>query len=73
MSAKDHGLPYLRAWRLYRGMKQRELGPPGWISDLERGIHGATYVSVCKLAEKLRIRPIDLLRSSPPGRQRKVS
>lgn len=66
MSAKDHGLPYLRAWRLHRGLKQRELGNRAWVSDVERGVHGVTYLSVCRLAEKLHIRPIDLLRSSPP-------
>jgi transcriptional regulator with XRE-family HTH domain len=65
------GLPYLKAWRLYRFMSQSELKDKtgiaiSTISYLENGREQANTRTIGKLAEALGITREQLVRERPP-------
>lgn len=68
-SIKGTPLPYLRAWREWRGMSQEELSrkaevTPATISRLENGAV-ARFGTIAKLATALQITREQLMRSDP--------
>jgi transcriptional regulator with XRE-family HTH domain len=63
-------LPYLRAWRQWRGLSQAELATRAgiWrptVTTVENGKTAATYATIGKLAEALDISREALLHDQP--------
>ena len=70
MPESESSIPYLRAWRVWRGLSQQELADQAGISkttvvQLEHGRAVPHFVTVAKLAVALNLTREQLLHTKP--------